>query len=154
MWPSDPTRSFLPFPVHPPTASPQTEAAAALSGFPGFLASLALGSGQPAAGTRVLLVESRDVLPGEEVLHQRRDAAQALQDGVHVARVAQVPQARHALAVRLVPAGPGHRGGGAVVCTLGAGAARKERSVLREEKTHPKTLYAPMHDPWTQTWGW
>jgi len=33
------------------------------------------------------------VLSREEILHERRHAAEALQNGVHVARVAQVPQA-------------------------------------------------------------
>lgn len=49
----------------------------------------------------LLLLKSCDVFSGQEVLHQWRYAAEALQDGVHVAGVAQVPQSRHALEVWL-----------------------------------------------------
>lgn len=81
------------------------------------------GTGGEQSTERLLLLKSCHVLSREEVLHQWRYAAEALQDGVHVAGVAQVPQSCHALqvwlALRLRKAG--------MVCTLGtAWAAHME----------------------------
>lgn len=77
----------------------------------------------------LLLLKSCDVLSGQEVLHQWRYAAEALQDGVHVAGVAQVPQSRHALEVWL-----GLRlRQGVIVCTLRTVWATWKESVSRGE---------------------
>jgi hypothetical protein len=59
-----------------------------------------------------------DVLSSEEVLHQWGDAAETLQDGVHVARVAQVPQTSHTLWVWLALIGLSSWKGVIVICAL------------------------------------
>lgn len=58
-----------------------------------------LGGGAEPSEDCLLLLKSGDVLSREEILHQWRYVAQALQDGVHVAGVAQVSQSCHALEV-------------------------------------------------------
>lgn len=93
-----------------------------------------LGSGGWAAGnTAALPLKSRDVLPGDEVLHQRRNAAQTLQDGVHVARVAQVAQARHPLAARRARTQLGQRRGVWGIRALCAAQARRAKKGKRSE---------------------
>lgn len=67
---------------------------------------------------RVLLLQSSNVLSREKVLRQRRNAAERLQDGVHVTRVAQVPQARHSLEVGPVLVGLVGGAGIVVICAL------------------------------------